>query len=82
MKSLVLDVDEDKRLMVAILLILWVAAIASSFIDNIPFTTAMVRHNVILFYSSHLSKNTILGKLEVLTVFENERFSLSLIQER
>ncbi|KAK3599511.1 hypothetical protein CHS0354_006640 [Potamilus streckersoni] len=35
-------VDENHRLGVAILLILWISAIASSFIDNIPFTTAMV----------------------------------------
>ena len=41
-KDLVMTVEEDNRLMVAILLILWVAAIVSSFIDNIPFTTAMV----------------------------------------
>lgn len=41
-KDLVMSVDESNRLMVAILLILWVAAIVSSFIDNIPFTTAMI----------------------------------------
>ncbi|KAK3785483.1 hypothetical protein RRG08_048618 [Elysia crispata] len=34
--------DEDNRLLVALLLILWVSALASSFIDNIPYTTAMV----------------------------------------
>lgn len=34
--------DEDSRLLVALLLILWVSALASSFIDNIPYTTAMV----------------------------------------
>ena len=33
---------ETGRLAVAILLILWVSAIVSSFIDNIPYTTAMV----------------------------------------
>lgn len=32
----------DKKLLVAVLLILWVSAFASSFIDNIPYTTAMV----------------------------------------
>ena len=36
------SVDRDKQLLVAILLIVWVSALASSFIDNIPFTTAMV----------------------------------------
>lgn len=35
-------VQEESRLTVAIILILWVSALASSFIDNIPFTTAMV----------------------------------------
>lgn len=35
-------VDESHRLLVAIIVILWVSALASSFIDNIPFTTAMV----------------------------------------
>lgn len=34
--------DTKTQMAVAILLILWVSAIASSFIDNIPFTTAMV----------------------------------------
>ena len=43
-KDLVMSVEESHRLMVAILLILWVAAIVSSFIDNIPFTTAMVSY--------------------------------------
>ncbi|XP_014672275.1 PREDICTED: P protein-like isoform X2 [Priapulus caudatus] len=33
---------ENRRLLVAIVLITWVSAFASSFIDNIPFTTAMV----------------------------------------
>lgn len=33
---------ESSRLAVAIVLILWVSAFASSFIDNIPYTTAMV----------------------------------------
>lgn len=37
------DVPKESQLTVAIILILWVSAIASSFIDNIPFTTAMVR---------------------------------------
>lgn len=30
-------------MLVAIVLVVWVSAIASSFIDNIPFTQAMVR---------------------------------------
>jgi Na+/H+ antiporter NhaD/arsenite permease-like protein len=35
-------VDEEYQLLVAIILVLWVSAIVSSFIDNIPFTQAMV----------------------------------------
>ena len=34
--------DESNRLMVAVLLLLWVSAIASAFIDNIPYTATMV----------------------------------------
>lgn len=34
--------SEENRLMVAVLLLLWVSAIASAFIDNIPYTATMV----------------------------------------
>ena len=40
-KDLIEMVDRSNRLAVAVVLILWVSALASSFIDNIPFTTAM-----------------------------------------
>lgn len=40
--DLIKSVPEDHRLTVAIISILWLSAIASSFIDNIPFTTAMI----------------------------------------
>ena len=40
-KQLIEQVDISNRLSVAVILILWVSALASSFIDNIPFTTAM-----------------------------------------
>ena len=40
-KLLIEQVDSANRLSVAVILILWVSALASSFIDNIPFTTAM-----------------------------------------
>ncbi|XP_072171093.1 P protein-like [Diadema setosum] len=40
--DLIEDVPEESRLTVALILILWVSALASSFIDNIPFTTAMI----------------------------------------
>lgn len=35
-------VSDEYRLTVAIIAILWISALASSFIDNIPYTTAMV----------------------------------------
>uniref|UniRef100_A0A8C2YGL9 OCA2 melanosomal transmembrane protein n=1 Tax=Coturnix japonica TaxID=93934 RepID=A0A8C2YGL9_COTJA len=35
-------VPEDQRLVVAIILVLWVSALASSVIDNIPFTATMI----------------------------------------
>ena len=40
--ALISSVDEDARLATALILVLWVSAIASAFIDNIPFTTAMI----------------------------------------
>jgi len=42
-EEIILNVSPDSRLTVAILIILWVSGIASAFIDNIPFTTMMVR---------------------------------------
>ncbi|WAQ98954.1 P-like protein [Mya arenaria] len=41
-QNVISGVEPDNRLLVALLLIIWVSAIASSFIDNIPFTTAMI----------------------------------------
>lgn len=40
-------VPEDQRLAVAIILVMWVSALASSLIDNIPFTATMVKSIVI-----------------------------------
>jgi len=41
--AMILQVQAGKaRLTVAILLIIWVSAIVSAFIDNIPYTTAMI----------------------------------------
>lgn len=37
-------VPEDERLAIAIILVMWVSALASSLIDNIPFTATMVRN--------------------------------------
>ncbi|XP_068124243.1 P protein [Hyperolius riggenbachi] len=39
---LIKEVPEDERLAIAIILVVWVSALASSLIDNIPFTTAMI----------------------------------------
>jgi len=40
--DLVMLADEDHRLTVAIVVIMWVSAFASAFIDNIPYTTTMI----------------------------------------
>ncbi|KAJ6633287.1 P protein, partial [Pseudolycoriella hygida] len=42
-ENLILGVSEDARLAVAILIILWVSALASAFVDNIPLTTMMIK---------------------------------------
>lgn len=42
-ENLILAVDEEARLAVAILIILWVSALVSAFVDNIPLTTMMIR---------------------------------------
>ncbi|CAK1592867.1 unnamed protein product [Parnassius mnemosyne] len=42
-EDLILKVNENARLAVAILLILWVSGLTSAFVDNIPLTTMMVR---------------------------------------
>jgi len=40
--SIIGSVDEEQRLMVAIVLVMWLSAIVSAFIDNIPYTATMV----------------------------------------
>ncbi|XP_015188878.1 PREDICTED: P protein isoform X1 [Polistes dominula] len=42
-ERIILSVNEESRLAVAILLILWVSAFASAFVDNVPLSTMMVR---------------------------------------
>ncbi|CAH0761893.1 unnamed protein product [Diatraea saccharalis] len=42
-ESLIFKVDENARLAVSILLMLWVSGLTSAFVDNIPLTTMMVR---------------------------------------
>lgn len=54
-EQVILAVDKQQRLAVAIILILWVSAIASSFVDNIPLTTMMVRIVVSLNQNEELS---------------------------
>lgn len=47
-ENIILSVDEEFRLTVAILIILWVSAIVSAFVDNIPLTTMMIKVTVSL----------------------------------
>ncbi|RVE49592.1 hypothetical protein evm_005724 [Chilo suppressalis] len=42
-EAVILKVNEESQLAVAIMLVLWVSGIASAFVDNIPLTTMMVR---------------------------------------
>ncbi|KOX78697.1 P protein [Melipona quadrifasciata] len=42
-EKIILSVDEESRLAVAILLLLWVSAFASAFVDNVPLSTMMIR---------------------------------------
>lgn len=47
-ENVILSVNEENRLAVAILIILWVSAIASAFVDNIPLTTMMIKVSISL----------------------------------
>ena len=42
-ENVIMSVGEEKQLSVAILIILWVSALASAFVDNIPLTTMMIK---------------------------------------
>ncbi|KAL8599864.1 hypothetical protein ACOMHN_038437 [Nucella lapillus] len=42
MHQMIVGVPADYRLAMALLIIVWISALASSFIDNIPYTTAMI----------------------------------------
>lgn len=42
-ENVIMSVSEENRLAVALLIILWVSAIASAFVDNIPLTTMMIK---------------------------------------
>lgn len=52
---LILSVDENYRLAVAIILILWISGLTSSLVDSIPVTTMMVRVVVSLAHNSNLN---------------------------
>ncbi|XP_037927859.1 P protein-like [Teleopsis dalmanni] len=53
-EDVILSVSEGFRLMVAILIILWVSAMASAFVDNIPLTTMMIKIIISLSQNSEL----------------------------
>lgn len=42
MVDVIKQVSPEDQMWVALILVLWISALASSFIDNIPFTTATV----------------------------------------
>lgn len=47
-ENIILAVDAENRLTISILIILWVSAIASAFVDNIPCTTMMLKVTISL----------------------------------
>ncbi|CAD7080227.1 unnamed protein product [Hermetia illucens] len=53
-ENIILSVGETSRLTVAILLILWVSAFASAFVDNIPLTTMMIKIAISLAQNDQL----------------------------
>lgn len=53
-ESVIMSVSEDARLAVAILIILWVSAFASAFVDNIPLTTMMIKIVISLAHNPQL----------------------------
>ncbi|XP_076162409.1 P protein isoform X2 [Ptiloglossa arizonensis] len=54
-ENIILSVNEESRLAVAIVLLLWVSAIVSAFVDNVPLSTMMIR------VVTSLAKNRELG---------------------
>ncbi|KAK4878362.1 hypothetical protein RN001_010868 [Aquatica leii] len=47
-QDIIMSVQQESRLAVALLLILWVSALASTFVDNIPLTTMMIKVATVL----------------------------------
>ena len=54
MVDLIKMVPSNNQMLVALVLVVWVSALTSSFIDNIPFTTATVSPRF-RYYSSTLN---------------------------
>lgn len=53
-ENVITSVNEESRLTVAILIVVWVSAIASAFVDNIPLTTMMIKIVISLAEVLHL----------------------------
>ncbi|KAM8717356.1 hypothetical protein ACLKA7_004107 [Drosophila subpalustris] len=53
--SVILSVEKNYQLAVAILLVLWVSALTSAFVDNIPITTMMLKVTINLATNSDLA---------------------------
>lgn len=53
-ESIIQSVSEDLRLAVAIIIILWISALTSAFVDSIPVTAMMVKIVVALSEKSTL----------------------------
>lgn len=54
-ENVILTVGEESRLAVALMIILWVSAIASAFVDNIPLTTMMIKVSISLAEKPNLN---------------------------
>ncbi|XP_028167088.1 P protein-like [Ostrinia furnacalis] len=61
MEQLIIRVNEESRLAVAILLVIWVSGVISACVDNIPLTTMMVR--VVVSIGSNPALNLPMGPL-------------------
>lgn len=59
---IILSVSESHRLAVALIIILWLSAITSAFVDSIPVTTMMTKIVV------NLAKNKALGRFQNYTI--------------
>lgn len=53
-EMIIMSVAEEYRLSIAIILILWVSTAVSSFVDNIPLTTMMIKVIISLSKNSEL----------------------------